>query len=295
MKGYIYKVTNKVTGKSYIGQTRYTVEFRWRQHQHKKDNTYFHNSIKKYGVENFIVETLEECDYDKLNEREIYYIAKYNTFKEGYNLTIGGDGNRRLQLDNKYDEIKELYLSGFSSNKIATLYRVDKATIVKILKSLNVKLRNNKLNINKQEFNELVEDYHNGYSLVSLAKRYDCDTKSLREFLKRNNVDLNIKYRILEDQQGQENLIREYSEGVRMSDLCLKYKCGYSTFRKILSINGIKYKGKHIFKLNDNECLQVIDCFNRGIAVKDIAKKFKVDKTTIYSLLKRYHVNYLTV
>ena len=49
MKGYIYKVTNKVTGKSYIGQTRYTVEFRWRQHQHKKDNTYFHNSIKKYG------------------------------------------------------------------------------------------------------------------------------------------------------------------------------------------------------------------------------------------------------
>ena len=59
---------------------------------------------------------------------------KFNTFKEGYNLTIGGDGNRCLLLDDKYDEIKSLYLSGFSSNKIATLYNVDKATIIKILK-----------------------------------------------------------------------------------------------------------------------------------------------------------------
>lgn len=134
MKGIIYKITNKVNGKSYIGQTRYTLEFRWRQHIHKKDNTYFHNAIKKYGFENFTLEILEECPVSNLNEREIFYIAKYNTFKDGYNLTIGGDGNRRLLLDNSYDEIKELYLSGFSSNKIATLYNVDKASIIKILR-----------------------------------------------------------------------------------------------------------------------------------------------------------------
>ena len=118
------------------------------------------------------MEILEECDYSKLNEREIFYIAKYNTFKEGYNLTIGGDGNRRLLLDNSYDEIKELYLSGFSSNKIATLYSVDKASIVKILKQLGVKIRSNTLNINKQEFNELIKDYQTGYSLKELAKRF---------------------------------------------------------------------------------------------------------------------------
>ena len=105
MEGIIYKITNKVNGKSYIGQTRYTIEFRWRQHQHKKDKSYFHNAIHKYGVENFIVETIEECNVEDLNSREIFYIAKYNTFNDGYNLTIGGDGNRRLLLDDKYDEI----------------------------------------------------------------------------------------------------------------------------------------------------------------------------------------------
>ena len=199
MKGLIYKITNKVNEKAYIGQTRYTVEFRWKQHQFKKDKTYFHNAIHKYGAENFTVEVLEECNIEDLNNREIFYIAKFDTFKNGYNLTIGGDGNRRLLLDDSYNEIKELYLSGFSSNKIAILYKVDKATIVKILKSLEVKLRSNKLSINNQEFQELVQDYKSGYSLKMLAKRYDCDSKALGEYLKRKGIDLRIKYNILKD------------------------------------------------------------------------------------------------
>ena len=295
MKGYIYKITNKVNGKSYIGQTRYTIEFRWRQHLHKKDNTYFHNAIKKYGVDNFIVEKLEECNIEDLNEREIYYIAKYNTFKDGYNLTIGGDGNRTLLLDDKYEEISSLYLSGFSSNKIATLYKVDKASIVKILKQLGIKIRNNSLNINRQELEELIQDYQNGYSLRELAKRYDCSAPGLKEFLIKKGVDLRQKYSILEDTKSQESLIKDYtSSTIKLKDIQNKYHCSYATLLKVLSINGIS-KGKYSFKLSDKECLKVIEQFNLGKKIKDIAHSFKVDKATIYSLLKRYNVNYLTV
>lgn len=295
MKGYIYKITNKVNGKSYIGQTRYTIEFRWRQHIHKKDNTYFHNAIKKYGVDNFIVEKLEECNIEDLNEREIYYIAKYNTFKDGYNLTIGGDGNRTLLLDDKYEEISALYLSGFSSNKIATLYKVDKASIVKILKQLGIKIRNNSLNINRQELEELIQDYQNGYSLRELAKRYDCSAFGLKEFLIKKGVDLRQKYSILEDTKSQELLIKDYtSSTISLKDIQNKYHCSYATLLKVLSINGIS-KGKYSFKLSDKECLKVIEQFNSGKKIKDIAHSFKVDKATIYSLLKRYNVNYLTV
>lgn len=297
MKGFIYKITNKVNGKSYIGQTRYTVEFRWRQHQHKKDNVYFHNAIHKYGVENFLVETLEECDYKDLNSREIFYIAKYNTFKDGYNLTIGGDGNRRLLLDDKYDEIKSLYLSGFSSNKIATLYDVDKASIVKILKQLDVKLRNNKLNINSQEFQELVKDYQSGYSLKELAKRYDCSEPGIKEYLIRKGIDTRIKYSILDDKQKQEDLIKCYLEdAMSVKEIMINFHCSYNTFSKVLSLHGISLKGKRgHFKMSDAQCLDAIGLFNQGKNIDYLAQKYGVNKCTIYSMLKRYHVNYPTV
>lgn len=297
MKGIIYKITNKVNGKSYIGQTRYTIEFRWRQHQHKKDNTYFHNAIHKYGIENFSIEVLEECDTKDLNSREIFYIAKYDTFNNGYNLTIGGDGNRRLLLDNSYDEIKELYLSGFSSNKIAELYKVDKASIVKILRSLNVKIRSNKLNINHQEFLELVQDYKSGYSLKELAKRYDCSSTGLKEYLIKKGIDLRNRYNILEDSESQEKMINDYLDNkLELRNILSKYHCSYNIFTKILSLHGIDKKGKGThFKLNESECLEAIKMFNDGKKVKQIAERFKVNKSTIYSLFKRYHVDYLTV
>lgn len=297
MKGYIYKITNKVNNKVYIGQTRYTVEFRWRQHIHKKDKTYFHNAIHKYGIENFIIEVLEECPINQLNSREIFYIAKYDSFNNGYNLTIGGDGNRRLLLDDKYDEIKELYLSGFSSNKIAELYEVDKASIVKILKQLNVKIRSNKLNINNQELQELIADYNSGCSLRSLAKRYDCSPLGLKEYLIKKGVDIRIKYSILNDLKAQEGLINDYLDNkLKISEIQKKYHCDYKVFKQILSLHGIDLKGqKFHFKLNEQKCLECIDLFRKGTSVQKISDMYKVNKCTIYSMFKRYHVDYKTI
>ncbi len=296
MKGYIYKITNKVNGMSYIGQTRYTVEFRWRQHQHKKDGCYFHNALHKYGVENFTVETLEECEVSKLNEREIFYIAKYNTFDKGYNLTIGGDGRRKIVTDNQYDEIKELYLSGFSNNKIATLYNVDKATIVKILKIQGVKIIESKcISINNQEFLELVADYKNGFSLKELSKRYDCDPKVLKSYLIRKGIDVRNKYSILDNEKAQNEVIKDYLDtNSTLKEVLQEHHISFNTFKKILSIHGISQGKKH-FKISEKESLEAIGLFNQGYTIQNIARHFKVNKCTIYSLFKRYHVNYLKV
>lgn len=296
MKGIIYRITNKVNGKSYIGQTRYTLEFRWRQHIHKKDNVYFHNAIHKYGEENFEKEVLEECEAKDLDSREIFYIAKYDTFNKGYNLTIGGDGCRRLNLDDKYDEIQAMYKSGFSPNKIATLYNVDKASIVKILRALGVKIRDpKKISVNRQEFLELVQDYQTGYSLKQLAKRYDCSAPALKEYLVRKGVDLRERYSIYDDSETQEQMVADYLQGdKRLVDIERKYHISYATLKKVLSLHGIS-TGRKAFKMSEKECLECISDFNQGVRVQELARKYEVDKCTIYSMLKRYHVNYLTV
>lgn len=87
----IYKITNKINGKVYIGQS-VDIGRRWRQHMTAKDDIYFHKAIQKYGVDNFIWEVIEKCKKSELDERESYWIEYYDSFNKGYNCTKGGEG-----------------------------------------------------------------------------------------------------------------------------------------------------------------------------------------------------------
>ena len=86
----IYKVTNKINGKVYIGQS-VDIGRRWCEHMNAKDDIYFHKAIQKYGVDNFIWEVIEKCKKSELDERESYWIEYYDSFNKGYNCTKGGD------------------------------------------------------------------------------------------------------------------------------------------------------------------------------------------------------------
>lgn len=93
----IYKITNKINGKSYIGQSVF-IERRWKNEKsaafNSLDNEYNcsrSEAFRKYGLDNFTFEVIEECDKNQLNEREIYWINYYNTYYDGYNETLGGE------------------------------------------------------------------------------------------------------------------------------------------------------------------------------------------------------------
>lgn len=91
--GQIYKITNIINGLVYIGQTKYKAIDRYNSHMNTFKNTHFYNSIHKYGKENFILEILEDnVSNECLDEREIYWISKYDSYNNGYNETIGGSG-----------------------------------------------------------------------------------------------------------------------------------------------------------------------------------------------------------
>lgn len=104
--GYIYKYTNLINGKIYIGKT-YRLNKRKYEHKHREVNTYFHNALKKYGFENFKYEVIAQTDNDKtLNFLETYYIRKFNSFIEnGYNLTRGGEGTLGYTVSERVKEI----------------------------------------------------------------------------------------------------------------------------------------------------------------------------------------------
>ena len=90
----IYKVTNIKTNEIYIGKST-TVASRWQNHVKSAfglegvADSQFQRALKKYGVQNFTWELLEEITKDKLTEREKYYISFYDTTKYGYNQRVG--------------------------------------------------------------------------------------------------------------------------------------------------------------------------------------------------------------
>ena len=101
----IYKITKKENGKSYIGQSN-DIERRIKEHQYKTDLA-IELAIRKYGVDAFNYEVLEQCSLEELDAKEIYWIQYYNTFKGfGYNCNKGGgdsrgENNGRTNLTNE--------------------------------------------------------------------------------------------------------------------------------------------------------------------------------------------------
>ena len=94
--GYIYKITNTINNKVYIGQTVRNPLLRKEEHFNNLSKGIHHNShlqhsFDKYG-DVFEFEVIEECPNENLNEREIALIEKFNSYYKGYNETKGGDG-----------------------------------------------------------------------------------------------------------------------------------------------------------------------------------------------------------
>lgn len=137
--GYIYLITNLINGKVYVGKTTGTLENRWKQHVEaasRNIDTHLYRAIRKYGAENFKIESLYYGD-ENLNELERYYIKQYNSFQNptvGYNETRGGDGIRLYD----YKEIYNLWNQGLSIAEIQDIMNCHYKTVRSALDSYNI-------------------------------------------------------------------------------------------------------------------------------------------------------------
>lgn len=102
---FIYKITNNINGKSYIGKTTKTAEERYKEHQynHKQGQTHLYRAMRKHGIDNFSISVVEQTE--NLNEREKYWIS---TLSPEYNMTIGGDGGDTSSSPNYQNYMKNI-------------------------------------------------------------------------------------------------------------------------------------------------------------------------------------------
>lgn len=145
----IYKVTNLINQKVYIGQSD-NIEQRWKRHKTRsinncgKDYNYaFYRAIRKYGLENFLFEVIEECSKDELNQREKYWIKYYNSYlgfknSNGYNMTLGGETSSAHILSYEdVENIQQLLLTTrISQTDIGKQFGVSQVTVSQINQGL---------------------------------------------------------------------------------------------------------------------------------------------------------------
>lgn len=146
-KGTIYIIKNKCNDKVYIGQTMQEARERFKQHLKpsttKQRGTYkIYNAINKYGKENFYFEVLEDnVTIEELDIKEIDYISKYDSFKNGYNSTNGGDSKTICKIQD-IEILKEMFYSKKTYKEIADFFGVHKETIKRTLHSIGIRKNN---------------------------------------------------------------------------------------------------------------------------------------------------------
>lgn len=206
-KGYIYKITNLVNQKCYIGQTMKSIEERWKVHKRvskkKSDRGYnypLYKAMRKYGIENFTIEQIEECNEKDLDEREIYWIKQYDsTSHMGYNQTLGGSGTKSLDIDEQ--EVINTYKKIKTVKGVAKEFNCSSHAISRILSKHNISITSSTTLAKEKGYDTVQYDSsHNElrcFTTTRDAARW-IENEKLSD-LSNTAISLNIKNAILGD------------------------------------------------------------------------------------------------
>lgn len=162
----IYIIKNNINDKVYIGKTQYSIEKRFKEHcndylKRREEKRPLYNAMKKYGVENFYIELIEDNIPDQeIDEKETFYIRQYNSYigfenSNGYNATLGGDGRKYKNWD--LQEIIDLYNNGNSCAAIAKQLNLDSSYICKLLNNNGIKIMSSGERAIKQKGNAVYQ------------------------------------------------------------------------------------------------------------------------------------------
>ena len=273
--GYIYKIERKKTGQLYIGQT---TRFEERMTEHKRGTVqYIDRAIQKYGENAFIYTIIEEVPIKQLNEREKYYIKKYNTYNNSfhYNNHPGGDA-----LGEVTEEHKE---------KLSTKLKEFFSTSPE---------KHPSLEISKKEVSTIIYDYmKKDLNSIEIANKHNICARTIRKVLNGNHLinQTNLKY--LKLRALAKNIIYYYEElDLSYKEISQKINRGRNFIGKIATRKHQITKGlgppieKSQYRLSEDDYLQIFnDYYNGKYNQEELANKYNVTSSTISKIVNGKH------
>lgn len=269
----IYKITNIINNKVYIGLTIH-LNRRWAEHKNdliknKHFNRYLQNSVNKYGIQNFKFEVLEqvEADKDKLSEREIFWINKYKSLNiKLYNIGLGGyDGNGlKGELNSNYD------------STLYTFYKIDSDLIEKDITFWDMQ---QKYNIKNKNFYNLKDSSR--ITCAGWSLKNPKETKIRRTGFKYNFIN---KDGIIEREITVIDFCKKYNLKLdSIGDLvrkCIKTSNGWAIYDENYDENNTFVSHKVIIVTKIKTGVET-----RFDTVNEASKYFNVSRSSIYQVL----------
>lgn len=324
--GLIYKVTNYITNKIYIGQTTKPLNKRISGHKnvipfHK---TYFHNALNQYGENKFIWEILGYCDSrEELDEAEITCIEFFQSNNKiyGYNLTKGGKGfnggkhteaskqkrlksitGKKHKLDPRYSQISlqsilELRNKNLSLKEIAKILNTGWSIVRNILRMNNIKLQS--VLKKSVDLNLAIKLRKKNKTYDEISKELNVSTPTLKKFLKENNIKLK-KYERKEidldkaiELRKEKKTFKEIGKllNTNPETIINKLKINHPDLLEIKTDKQLHPK-KHEFKerpkrVNLNRPQEIFDLYNSNVSIEEIASKFNYKISTVVKYLNK--------
>lgn len=263
--GYVYKITNKITGKSYVGSRKLSRDTSWRQYL--GSGKLIKQAISKYGASNF---TKEFIQYG-FTQEELFNIERYVILKE--KLSGGAEYNLAIYTPNTdnfnsvSDEVRRLWRINLSSGvKKSYDSRYSPATI----------LFNKKLEEFRSKFDDdsVVESYRILKNYTEVAKQFKTSRKVVYTILTENNSKPS---RQAKSEDTKDRISIALSGSPR--NLC---SCGKKLSKRSVSCFDCKYK------ISDEESSTVVSLKSSGKSVREISRITGLSRTRVSRILNIY-------